>query len=61
MTFEVYKNQSMQMVHLKMNMICDINPHLIKELDRSVNHPLIRKLSFINENTENNWCLCYWK
>ena len=33
----------MQMVELKLNMIKDKNPHLINAVDRSVNHPSIRK------------------
>ena len=40
----------MQMVELNLNMIIDNNPHLINALDRTDNHPLIRKCSNIPFN-----------
>ena len=33
----------MQMVEMKMNMIIDGKPHIIKTLDKNVNNPLINK------------------
>ena len=53
MTYECYNKQPMQMVQLNLNMIISKGPHLIKALDRSNNHPLIRKYSnipFTNQN-----------
>ena len=41
MTHEIAIEQPMEMVELKLNMIIDINPHLIIALDRSVSHPFI--------------------
>ena len=43
MTYEFYTEQPRRMIEVKMNVIPDDNPLLIKSLDRSVNHPLIRK------------------
>ena len=39
----------MSMHELKLNMITEGNPHLLKALDRNTSHPLIRKASYINE------------
>ena len=45
--YEVYINQPMQAIELRLNMIIAKNPHLIKALDRNKNYPLIRKHSHI--------------
>ena len=37
MTQEFYCKRPMQMNELKLNLIIDENPHLVKALDRSVN------------------------
>ena len=42
----------MHMVELKFNMIIAKNPHLISSLDRSFNHPLIRKYSIVPFNNQ---------
>ena len=47
MTHEFCIKQPMQRIELKLNMVIDENPHLINALDRSVNHPSIRKYSSI--------------
>ena len=44
-TYEYYIKQPMQMVELNLNMIINNDPHLINALDRSINHPLLRKYS----------------
>ena len=43
MMYSFYIEQPMQMIQLNLNMIIDNDPHLISALDRSFNHPLIRK------------------
>ena len=43
MSYEFKIKQPMQTVKLNVNMILDGNPYLINSLDRSFNHPLIRK------------------
>ena len=48
MTYDHYRNQPMQSVELRLNMIIAKNPHLINSLDRNRNHPLIRKHSLIS-------------
>ena len=40
----------MQLVELNLKMIIDNNPHLITALDKSVNHPIIKKYSYIPSN-----------
>ena len=42
-TYEYYMIQPMQSVELRINMIIAKNPKMINSLDRSKNHPLIRK------------------
>ena len=44
---EYYIKQPMQILELNLKMIINNNPHLINVLDRSINHPLIRKYSNI--------------
>ena len=43
MTYDYYIKNSMPAVELRLNMIISKNPHLIKLLNRSHIHPLIRK------------------
>ena len=47
MTFEFYIKRPMQIVELKVNKNNNENLHCIIALDRSVNHPLIRKFNDI--------------
>ena len=47
MTPEFYKNMPMSMIERRLNIIIAKNPSLIKSLDRTTNHPLIRKYSHI--------------
>ena len=47
MTYHYYIKHPMPAVDLKLNMIISKNPHLIKSLNRSHIHPLIRKYSHI--------------
>ena len=50
MNCEYCNKQSIQMVELTFNKKISRNPHLINALDRSFNHSLIRKYSFIPFN-----------
>ena len=52
MNYEHYIKQLMQMVELNLSMMISKNPRLIKALDRSINHPLIRKYSNIPFNVQ---------
>ena len=46
MTLEFYKNMPMSMIERRLNIIIIAkNPSLIKSLDQTTNHPLIRKYS----------------
>ena len=47
MTYDYYIKHPMPAVELKLDMIISKNPHLIKSLNRSPIHPLIRKYSHI--------------
>ena len=47
MTYDYYIKTPMPAVELKLNMIISKNPHLIKSLNTSHIHPLIRKYSYI--------------
>ena len=47
MTYDFYIKHIMCAFELKLNMIHAKNPHLINSLNRSHNHPLIRKYSHI--------------
>ena len=47
MTYDCYITHPMSAIELKLNMIISKNPHLIKSLNRSHIHPLIRKYSHI--------------
>ena len=47
MTYKYYIQNPLPAVELKMNMILAKKPHLIKSLNRSHIHPLIRKYSYI--------------
>ena len=47
MAYDYYINRPMPAVELKLNMIISKNPQLIKSLNRSHIHPLIRKYSFL--------------
>ena len=47
MRYENYINQPMSLRELKIILNITRNPHLINSLDRSKNHPLIRKYSHI--------------
>ena len=49
-TYEINNNNPMPMVERRINFIIVKNPHLIKKLDRTKNHPLIRKCSYIHFN-----------
>ena len=46
MTYGYYIKHPLPAVELKLNMIISKNPHLIKSLNRSHIHPLIRKYSY---------------
>ena len=48
MTDDSHFKEPMQMVELKLKMIIVESPYLINALDRSVNHPLNRKYSYMN-------------
>ena len=48
MTYDYYIKPPMLAVELKLNMIITTNPHLIRSLNRSHIHPLIRKYSHIH-------------
>ena len=50
MTYEYYINQPMPALELRLNMIIAKNPESINSLDRTKNHPLIRKYSHIPFN-----------
>ena len=47
LAYDYYITRPMPAVELKLNMIISKNPHLIKSLNRSHVHPLIRKYSYI--------------
>ena len=47
MSYKYYINQPMSMLERWINMIIDKNPQLIKSLDRTKNHSLIRNYSHI--------------
>ena len=47
MSYKYYINQPMSMLERRINMIIDKSPQLINVLDRTKNHPLIRKYSHI--------------
>ena len=47
MSYKYYINQPMSMLERRINMIIDKNHQLINALDRTKNHPLIRKFSSI--------------
>ena len=47
MTYDYYIKHPMSAVELKSNMIISKDPHLIKSINRSHIHPLIRKYSHI--------------
>ena len=47
MTYEHYLQQPKSMLEWKLNVILAKNPQLIKSLNRSQIHPLIRKNSYI--------------
>ena len=47
MSYKYYINQPMSMLERRINMIIDKNPQSINALDRTKNHPLIRKYSSI--------------
>ena len=49
-TYKPYIGQPMQMVERRLNFVIDRRPQLINALDRSKNHPLIRKYSHIPFN-----------
>ena len=46
-TYKHYINQPMQMIERRLNFVIGRSPQLINVLDRSKNHPLIRKSSHI--------------
>ena len=50
MTYEHYINQPMSMCERQTNMNFARNPKMINSLDRNINHPLIRKYSYIPFN-----------
>ena len=50
MTYKYYKNLPLSMVERRTNFNIAKNPHLINTLDRTKNHPLIRKYSDIPFN-----------
>ena len=43
MTHKHYINQPMQMIERRLNFVIHRHPQLINPLDRTKNHPLIRK------------------
>ena len=47
MTLEVYKNIPKSMIERRLNIIVAKNPSIIKSLDQTTNHPLIRKVSHL--------------
>ena len=47
MTLEFYKNMPVRMIERRLNTIIAKNPSLIKSLDQTTSHPLIRKCSHI--------------
>ena len=47
MTLEFYKNMPKSMIERRLNIILAKNPSLIKSLDQTTNHPLIRKYSLL--------------
>ena len=47
MSYKYYINQPMSMLERRRNMLIAKNPQLINALDRTKNHPLIRKYSHI--------------
>ena len=47
MNNKCYIEQSLELIEVKLNKIISKNPHLINSLDRSDNHPLIKKNSKI--------------
>ena len=51
MTLEFYKNIPMSMIERRLNIIIAKNSSLVKSLDQTTNHPLIRKYSdvFVRE------------
>ena len=49
MTYKYYLNNPMSMLERRINYIINKNPHLINTLDRTKNHPLIRKYNHIND------------
>ena len=48
MTLEFYKNMPMSMIERRLNIIIAKTPSLIKSLNQTTNHPLIRKYSHIS-------------
>ena len=50
MTLEFYKNMPMSMIERRLNFIIAKNPSLIKSLNQTTNHRLIRKYSHITFN-----------
>ena len=50
MTYEKHIKRPVEAIELKLNMIIAKNPHLINSLNRSHNHPSIRKYSHIPFN-----------
>ena len=50
MTYVNYMNLPMSMVERQINFNIAKNPHLINTLDRTINHPLIRKFSYMPFN-----------
>ena len=47
MTLQFYKNMPMSMIERRLNIIIAKNPSLIKKVNQTTNHPLIRKISKI--------------
>ena len=43
MNYDYYFKQRVEMVESNLNLIISKSPHVIISLDRSINHPLIRK------------------
>ena len=50
MTYDYFINLPMSMVERQISFIIAKTPHLIKKLDGTKNHPLIRKYSYIRFN-----------
>ena len=50
MTLEFYKIMPMSMIERRVKIIIAKNPSLIKSLNQTTNHPLIRKYSHIPFN-----------